>query len=65
MAKTNSIIKTVTATVLSKTLSGGDCILSLQEDHGRVHTIYFSKEEASKVDLGYKLKLTIEKVESN
>lgn len=65
MAKTNPTIKIVTATVLSKTLSGGDCILSMQEDHGRVHTVYFSKEEASKVDLGHKLKLTIEKVDSN
>lgn len=63
MAKTNST-KVITATVLSKTLSGSDCIVSLQEDQGRVHTIYLSKEESSKVDLGHKLKLTIEKVES-
>lgn len=63
MAKTN-IIKNVTATVLSKTLSGEDCIASLQEQHGRVHTIYLSREESSKIDLGNGLKLTIEKVES-
>ena len=63
MAKTNST-KVITATVLSKTLSGNDCIVSLQEDQGRVHTIYLSKEESSKVDLGNKLKLTVEKVDS-
>jgi hypothetical protein len=63
MAKTNSI-KSMAVTVLSKTLSGSDCIVSLQEEHGRVHTIYLSKEESSGIDLGHKLKLTIEKVES-
>lgn len=63
MAKTN-FTKVITATVLSKTLSGSNCIVSLQEDQGRVHTIYLSKEESSKVDLGYKIKLTIEKVEN-
>lgn len=64
MAKNNSAAKVITATVLSKTLSGGDCIISLQEDQGRVHTIYLPKEESSKIDLGHKLKLTIEKVEN-
>ena len=63
MAKTN-LIKSVAVTVLSKTLSGSDCIVSLQEEHGRVHTIYLSREESSVLDLGYSLKLTIEKVES-
>lgn len=63
MAKTN-IIKNVTVAVLSKTLSGEDCIVSLQEQHGRVHTVYLSREESSKIDLGHGLKLTIEKVES-
>ena len=64
MAKTNQTTKVITAIVLSKTLSGSDCIVYLQEDQGRVHTVYLSKEESSKIDLGYKLKLTIEKVEN-
>jgi len=64
MAKTNSIIKTAAVSVISKTLSGSDCIVSLQEEQGRVHTIYLSQEESSKIDLGHKLKVTIEKVES-
>ena len=64
MAKTNFIIKIVATTVISKTLSGSDCIVSLQEDQGRVHTIYLSQEESSKIDLGYKLKFTLEKVET-
>jgi hypothetical protein len=51
-------------TVLSKTLSGSDCIVSLQEDQGRVHTVYLSREESSKIDLGYKLKITLENIES-
>lgn len=63
MAKTNSIIKTATVIVLSKTLSGNDCIVSLQEDQGRVHTIYFSKEESSKIDLGHKIRIVLEKIE--
>jgi len=64
MAKTNLIIKTAATTVISKTLSGSDCIVSLQEDQGRVHTIYLSQEESSKIDLGHKLKFTLEKVET-
>jgi hypothetical protein len=64
MAKTNSIIKTAAVSVISKTLSGSDCIASLQEEQGRVHTIYLSREESSKIDLGHKLKFTLEKVEA-
>jgi len=64
MAKTNSIIKTAAVSVISKTLSGSDCIVSLQEEQGRVHTIYLSQEESFKIDLGHKLKFTIEKVET-
>lgn len=64
MAKTNSIIKTAAVSVISKTLSGSDCIVSLQEEQGRVHTIYLSQEESSKIDLGHKLKFTLEKVET-
>jgi|GEM_PF-1254180 hypothetical protein len=64
MAKINSLTKSVAVTVLSKTLSGSDCIVSLQEDQGRVHTVYLSREESSKIDLGYKLKITLENIES-
>ena len=64
MTKKNSIIKTAAVSVISKTLSGSDCIVSLQEEQGRVHTIYLSQEESSKIDLGHKLKLTFERVES-
>lgn len=64
MAKKNSIIKTAAVSVISKTLSGSDCIVSLQEEQGRVHAIYLSQEESSKIDLGHKLKLTFERVES-
>jgi hypothetical protein len=62
MAKIN-IIKNISATVLSKTLSGEDCIVSIQEEQGKVHTIYFSKEESLKIDLGDKLKVTVEKAD--
>lgn len=65
MAKTNPKVKTAQATVISKTLSGGDFIVSLQEDGGRVHTIYLTREESSQIDLGDKVQVTIEKVESN
>lgn len=64
MAKKNSIIKNASVTVISKTLSGPDCIVSLQEEQGRVHTFYFSQQESSKIDLGHKLKITLEKVEA-
>ena len=64
MSKKNFIIKTAAVSVISKTLSGSDCIVSLQEDQGRVHTIYLSREESSKIDLGHKLKFIFEKVES-
>ena len=65
MAKNNSIIKTSPVTLISKTLSGQDCIVSLQEEQGRVHSLYFSREESSKVDLGNKLKITIERSNQN
>lgn len=63
MAK-NNLIKTSTVTVISKTLSGSDCIVSLQEDQGKVHTIFFTKDESTKIDLGQKIKITLEKVEN-
>jgi hypothetical protein len=62
MAKTNSI-KICKATVISKTLSGSDFIVSLQEDKGKVHTLYLDKEESLKVDLGEKIQITLEKAE--
>lgn len=62
MAKIN-LIKTSEVKVISKTLSGDDFIISLQEGHGKVHSVYFSKDESSKVDLGDKVKIIIEKSE--
>jgi len=62
MAKTNSI-KICEATVISKTLSGSDFIVSLQEDKGKVHTLYLVKEESSKIDLGEIIQIILEKVE--
>ena len=63
MAKSNSTIKTGQVIVISKTLSGNDFIISLQEGQGKVHTHCLNKEESSKIDLGDKLQITIEKVE--
>ncbi len=60
----NNLIKTSTVTIISKTLSGSDCIVSFQEDQGKVHTIFFTKDESTKIDLGQKIKITLEKVEN-
>jgi len=62
MAKAN-LVKTCKVTVISKTLSGNDVIASLQEGQGKVHTQCLTEEESSKIDLGNKLQITIEKVE--
>lgn len=62
MAKAN-LIKTGEVKVISKTLSGSDFIISLQEGQGKVHSVQFTKDESSKVDLGDKLKIIIEKSE--
>jgi len=62
MAKAN-LIKTSEVKVISKTLSGSDFIISLQEGQGKVHSVQFTKEESSKVDLGDRLKIIIEKSE--
>ena len=62
MAKAN-LVKTCKVAVISKTLSGNDFIISLQEGQGKVHTHCLNKEESSKIDLGDKLQITIEKVE--
>lgn len=48
---------------MSKTLSGSDCIVSFQEDQGRVHTLYLNKEESSAIDLGDTIQLIIAKVD--
>lgn len=63
MAKTPSPIKTAEAKVISKSLSGDQFIVSLQEAQGKVHTLYLTKEESSKIDLGDSIKITLEKVE--
>lgn len=62
MAKNNSTIKVVRAKLMSKTLSGGDCIASFQEDQGRIYTIYLEKAESAAVDLGDLVQFTIAKV---
>lgn len=62
MAKAN-LVKTCKVVVISKTLSGNDFIVSLQEGQGKVHTHCLNKDESSKIDLGDKLQITIEKVE--
>ncbi|MFA5232084.1 MAG: hypothetical protein WC410_00150 [Candidatus Paceibacterota bacterium] len=63
MAKTPSPIKSAETKVISKTLSGDQFIVSLQEGQGKVHTIYMTKEESSQIDLGDSVKITLEKVE--
>jgi hypothetical protein len=63
MAKSNSTIKTAKVKAMSKTLSGSDCIVSFQEDQGRVHTLYLSKEESSAIDLGDTIQIIIAKVD--
>ena len=62
MAKAN-LIKISEVKVISKTLSGSDFIISLQEGQGKVHSLQLTKDESSKVDLGDKLKIIIEKSE--
>lgn len=62
MAKAN-LIKAGKAVVISKTLSGDNFIVSLQEEQGKVHTMYLTKEESFKIDLGDKVQITIEKSE--
>lgn len=59
----DSTIKTAIVRVISKTLSGNEFIVSVQEDQSKVHTLYMTKEESSQFDLGDSLKITLEKVE--
>ncbi len=63
MPKTPSPIKSAETKVISKTLSGDQFIVSLQEGQGKVHTIYMTKEESAQIDLGDSVKITLEKVE--
>ena len=52
-----------TAILISKTMSGDQILATLQESQGRVHTLNLGKEEASELELGDKVKITIQKVE--
>ncbi len=63
MPKTPNPIKSAETKVISKSLSGDQFIVSLQEGQGKVHTIYMTKEESAQIDLGDSVKITLEKVE--
>lgn len=64
MAKsTENQISPKSATVISKTMSGGDFLVTLQESQGCVHTIQLKKEDSVQLDLGDKIKIIIQKVE--
>ena len=64
MPKNNSVQPAAkTATVISKTMSGNQILATLQEGQGLVHTLSLAKEEASELELGDKVKITIQKVE--
>jgi hypothetical protein len=63
MPKIPNPIKTAETKVISKSLSGDEFIVSLQEGQGKVHTLYLNKEESSQIDLGDSVKITLEKVE--
>ncbi len=58
-----NLIAPKTATVISKTMSGSDCLVTCQENPGCVHTMQLKKEDAALFDLGNKIKITIQKVE--
>ncbi len=58
---TQSAVKNTT--VISKTMSGDEILVTLQESQGRVHTINLAKDEASQLELEDKIKITIQKVE--
>jgi hypothetical protein len=50
-------------TIISKTMSGNDFLITLQESQGCVHTLQLKKEDSVQLDLGDKIKITIQKVE--
>ncbi len=56
-------IPSKTATVISKTMSGNDFLITFQESQGCVHTLQVKKEDSAQLDLGDKIKITIQKVE--
>ncbi len=56
-------IPSKTVTVISKTMSGGDLLVTLQESQGCVHTLQLKREDSAQLDLGDKIKITIQKVE--
>lgn len=58
MAKEQTTTKQ--CTVLSKTASGDQVIVSLQSGQG-VHTVYLSKEEASQFELGDEVTVALTK----
>ena len=60
---TENQIAPKTATVISKTMSGNDFLVTFQESQGCVHTMQLKKEDSSRLDLGDKIKITIQKVE--
>ena len=60
---TENQIAPKTATVISKTISGSDFLITFQESQGCVHTLQLKKEDSSQLDLGDKIKITIQKVE--
>ena len=63
MAKNDNQSQPKTGTVISKTMSGSEFLITLQEGQGCVHTLNVSKEESSQYELGDKIKLTLQKVE--
>lgn len=52
-----------TTTVISKTMSGSDFLITFQESQGCVHTMQLKKEDSAQLDLGDKIKISIQKVE--
>lgn len=64
MAKnTENQITAKTATIISKTMSGNDFLVTCQEGQGCVYTLQLKKEDLVQLDLGDKIKITIQKVE--
>lgn len=60
---TENQIAPKTATIISKTMSGSDFLVTCQESQGCVHTLQLKKQDSVQFDLGDKIKITIQKVE--
>ncbi len=60
---TENQITPKTATVISKTMSGNDFLVTCQESQGCVHTFQLKKEDSTQLDLGNKIKIIIQKVD--